>query len=399
MNIRNQSLISFTLPAIQQKCKLFIRAPKWIFALLLACLFTPAAFTHGAGDYFLNNVWTGFTKIANQAADLAVGDNPTHKTAIEYITFREPKYIRLLNEAQEILGESEFRDLFLKIEDLRLQTGRNQDRIVALKKERPGAPDDSLNPLKTTRKSIDKKIAELNAENTAMDSRIAALKDNLLAALAAKGIKISAGELDYLFISAEGDELFRLMNLAENMKNIQNTIAVELAAEPGNMELAKSYAGIYLVSLEAYAHAHDTSVGRIGEYRKSLEKIIIEAQHNHAESRELLRKASDEEQASLKANLGISERTLDVARTYDSILTKRIAAITDSRRRLDHKIRIARNTFRTIMNGSSLISLVNNGENDYFLLSGFELPELNVIYDRALMAEFDQIAGRIKKAD
>ena len=50
-----------------------------------------------------------------------------------------------------------------------------------------------------------------------------------------------------------------------------------------------------------------------------------------------------------------------------------------------------------MVNGSSLISLVNSGSKEYALLVNFEMPELKTIYDTAMLNAFTEISERIKQ--
>lgn len=77
--------------------------------------------------------------------------------------------------------------------------------------------------------------------------------------------------------------MLTLMTIANNMKRIQELIEKELASDPNNVQLAKSYTGMYLISLDAYENAHKAAIFNINNYRKKLESIRSEAESNFQE--------------------------------------------------------------------------------------------------------------------
>ena len=207
---------------------------------------------------------------------------------------------------------------------------------------------------------------------------------------------LSREELQYFIISAEGNELVRLMSIAMNMKKIQRVIERELLNDKNNVNLAKYYTGMYFISLEAYVSAHDTILEKMSLYRQKNKDIAKEAQRNRDEALKLRVSASDAELNHINTNIKINERVLAVAKMYDDLLQKRIASLQMSRANVAKKVQIAGNTYRTIVNGSALIALVNSESGEFSLLMDFEMPELKIIYDTAMLNAFMEIADRIK---
>lgn len=347
-------------------------------------------------DASFRNVWSNFSDICEDAAPLIGSDARNSRTTLEKVTFQEPKYVRLLEEAREILGNSATAGQFEKIEKLRQKNKQLEREIAELRHKRISAPDSSWNPLADTRKSLDKKLARMPEDIAANQKAISALKGEILQSFNGRGLAISEKELDYFLVSAEGDELLRLINMAENMKQIQRVMENEIRKDRNNVDMARIYAGMYLVSLDAYAHAHDTAIRNISVYRSKLGEIATEAEKNYAEAGNLKKSAAQADQAYLDANLGINERTMEIAGMYDALLQRRAQNLAEARNNLGHRVDVARNTYKTLANGSSLIGLISQGSNDYALLVNFEMPELRTIYDDAMLAAFAEIAEKIR---
>lgn len=347
-------------------------------------------------DKTFKKTWQKFADICDDAAPYAADESRGKKSALETITFREPKYVRLLKEAQNALGVSEATEHFQTIEKLRIGNNELESEITELKREKIMAPDTSYNPLASTRESIEKSIAKKKDKIQENENRIDKIKSVLIDVFLEHGINITPNELDYFLISAEGSELIHLMTIAGNMKRIHKIIGNELKNEPNNMDLAKIYTGMYLVSLDAYTNAHDTAINNIGVYRRKLKDIIHEAERNYKDAAKLRKQGSAREYPHLDANLNLNKRAIEVANAYDLLLQRRNNNLNKSRGEVKHRSDIARNTYRTLTNGSALIALVSEGENEYALLINFEMPEFERIYDSGMLNSFAEIAEKIR---
>lgn len=171
------------------------------------------AFTTNAlcADYAIDPAfkksWSELTDICSEATPYLLDDYRDGKSALEFITFRESKYVRLLKEAQNVLGVSEITPRLDDINRLRFKNKALREDIVALKLDRITGPDSSYNPLTSTKKSIDKSIASKNEKITENETAIDKIKRDILNKLGEHGLNLSDRELDYFLISTEGDEL------------------------------------------------------------------------------------------------------------------------------------------------------------------------------------------------
>ncbi len=326
------------------------------------------------------------------------GDWRYERTFGEIITFREPAYLRLLHEAQELLGVSEASADFASIAKLREKNHDLREEITSLKQKRFLAPASSSNPLVMTRLKVDAKIAELEAEIFEHDSQINELEDKILKIFSSHSLNLKKEELDYFIISAEGNDLIRLMTIANNMKRIQQSVEKDLVADANNLELAKVYTGMYYISLEAYSLAHDTAFDNIKMYRKKLSLIKFTAESNCMEAQRLIQNTKDDDLPNIGSNLKLNKKTIDIVNLYDGLLERRLDNLKESQENVRHKVEIARNTYKTLENGSSLMSLINDSSNEYSLLMNFEMPELKSIYETGMLTAFMDITEKIKTA-
>ena len=342
------------------------------------------------------NKLTKIAEICTEAVPYITDEDRNSKTVLETITFREPKYVRLLRDAQEVLGVSEAADELEAINKLRMKNRASRDEITELKKKRILAPKDSIIPFLTTKTSINKKIESLEEDIAENDTQVDQLKNKILEIFFEHQLSLGESELDYFLISAEGDDLMTLMTIANNMKRLQQLIEKELADDPNNVQLAKSYTGMYLISLDAYGSAHNLAISNIRNYRKKLEVISDEAKSNYQEAIKLKAQADRSNLAHIESNIALNKKTLDIVQLYDGLLERRIENLRQSQAAVAQKVRVARNTYKTLDNGSTLINLVANASSEYSLLVNFEMPELKNIYDTGMLTAFMDISERIK---
>lgn len=347
-------------------------------------------------DSFFTNKIAKISDLCKEATPYLTDDERNSKTVMETVTFREPKYARLLKEAQEVLGISEAADEFEAINKLRLQNRKIKNEITELKQKRIMVPKDSSIPFTTTQVSINKDIESRENDILENNVKIDGLKSKILNTLVEHNFSLQEKELDYFLISAEGDDLLTLMTIAGNMKRIQELIEKELASDPNNVQLAKSYTGMYLISLDAYANAHHAAISNINGYRQKLESIFDEAKINYNEAIRLKMQSDSSNIAHIESNIALNTKALDIIQLYDGLLERRIANLRASQAAINNKVKIARNTYKTLDNGSMLINLVANATNEYSLLVNFEMPELKNIYDTGMLTAFMDISEKIK---
>ncbi|WP_373217137.1 hypothetical protein [Parasutterella excrementihominis] len=360
--------------------------------LFLSCSFAYANFSAEATQEHFQKTWQNISKVSQEVNKVA---GEREKTALETITFRQPKYLRLVDKAQDILGDSAITSRVNKAKRLLTKNEEVRKEIEMLEIEIQASPtESSWNPLTKTKESIEKKILSLNEDILKNENKISSLKNEILDIFQKQGVEITPEQLEYFLISTEGSDLVKLLSFAENMKQIQSSMEAQLKGHPDNLALGRYYAGMYLVSLEAYSHAIEEVIKNFGVYAEKLIVIKNEARKNLAESRNM--SVSEEERKILKENDMINNRTVEVVDLYRKLLNKRIQNLRNQKRAIDKKVAVAQNTYNTLKNSGSLIALIKTADKDFSMILGFSMPELKTIYSQGLMKEFTEISGRLR---
>lgn len=360
--------------------------------LFLACNLAKAESSIESPREHFQETWQDISKISQEVNEVA---GKRERTALETITLRQPKYLRLVEKAQDILGDSAITPHVNNAKKLLAKNEEIRKAIEKLEIEIQASPVESWNPLTKTRESIEKKIQSLNEDFLKNENEISAQKKMILEILQKQGAEITPEQLDYFLISTEGTDLIKLLSFAENMKDIQSSMERQLKNNPDNLSLGRYYTGMYLVSLEAYSGAIEEVIKNFGIYAEKLIAIKDEAKKNLAESRKM--KVGEEDRKILAENDAINKRTIEVVDLYQRLLNKRSLNLQNQKRTIDQKVAVAQNTFNTLKNSGSLVSLIKTADKDFSMILGFSMPELKTIYSQGLMKEFTEISGRLRE--
>lgn len=365
--------------------------------LVVALFSLPAsdALADSLGDNF-SRVWKEMNNLSEEAREKLMDPDRGHKTAMEFLTFRSPRYVRLLDEAIEILGVTEVGDFIDEINKLKLRDRELDEEDTELRRKKVVAPESSWNPLADTKKSIEKRLAAIPEEKEENRRRVEQLKSLAQEKMSERGVNLGDEEINYFIVSAEGDELVRLMNMAANMKSLQKVMERELRDNPDNINLARIYTGMYLLSLEAWAKAHENALEKIAGYRDGVKKYRDVARKNLDEAKRSVRGSSPDEKIHYERIIAMNEKTMEAADLYSDLLSRRANYLNSNKKAIDRKIKLARGTYGTIENGAAFVSMINSSFDEFRLLAEFEMPELKTIYNGPLLNAFNEISFKIK---
>lgn len=365
--------------------------------LIISLLFLTGSFTfaNSSGEVtqeHFQKTWQNISKVSQEVNKVA---GEREKTALEIITLRQPKYLRLVDKAQDILGDSVITPHVNKAKRLLIKNEEIRKEIELLEIEIQASPaESSWDPLTKTKESIEKKIISLNEDISKNENEISSLKNEILDILQKQGAEVTLEQLEYFLVSTEGSDLVKLLSFSKNIKEIQSSMEAQLKKHPDNLALGRYYTGMYLVSLEAYSSAIEEVIKNFGIYAEKLVVIKNEARKNLAESKKM--NVAEEERKILKENDTINNRTIEVVDLYRKLLNKRSQNLLNQKRAIDKKVAVAQNTYNTLKNSGSLITLIKTADKDFSMILGFSMPELKTIYSQGLMKEFTEISGRLR---
>ncbi|MBO4620288.1 MAG: hypothetical protein J5654_09275 [Victivallales bacterium] len=332
--------------------------------------------------------WLDLGKVADEYKDVLGGEDKS-------LFHRRSK--GLLRDAFEVVASDTGLKAYDEIRALQAEQTKLSDEANDLKANRWGYPDSSKNPFAMTRDKCDKRLKEIDERNMQINARINAQTGVLLNDLNRYGKIIDRKYLDYLLVSAEGEDVFQLLNTATLLKQVQYAIRRQMEEGGGNAAQVEHYVGLYLVILKGWEQAHQVGLENIEKkFLPKLAEIQKEAEQNTRDTRELLKTHADEA-SHLEANLRISQNTIEVSKAYNEILVRKQQDLKESLGRLKSKIEVAQNTYRTVKTASGLLKLINDSSQEYEAILNFDPPLLDTIYADQMLDAFKEVSAQLKK--
>ena len=332
--------------------------------------------------------WLDLGKVADEYKDVLGGEDKS-------LFNRRSK--GLLRDAFEVVASDTGLKAYDEIRALQAEQTKLSDEANELKANRWGYPDSSKNPFAMTRAKCDKRLQEIDERDMQINARINAQTGVLLNDLNRYGKIIDRKYLDYLLVSAEGEDVFQLLNTATLLKQVQFAIRKQMEEGGGNAAQVEHYVGLYLVILKGWEQAHQVGLENIEKkFLPRLAEIQKEAEANTRETRELMKSHADEA-SHLEANLRISQNTIEVSKAYHEILTRKQQDLKASLGRLKGKIDVAQNTYRTVKTASGLLKLINDSSQEYEAILNFDPPLLDTIYADQMLDAFKEVSAQLKK--
>ena len=283
--------------------------------------------------------WLDLGKVADEYKDVLGGEDKS-------LFHRRSK--GLLRDAFEVVASDIGLKAYDEIRALQAEQTKLSDEANELKANRWGYPDSSKNPFAMTRAKCDKRLTEIDERDMQINARINVQTGVLLNDLNRYGKIIDRKYLDYLLVSAEGEDVFQLLNTATLLKQVQYAIRKQMEDGGGNAAQVEHYVGLYLVILKGWEQAHQVGLENIEKkFLPKLAEIQKDAEQNTRDTRELLKTHADEA-SHLEANLRISQNTIEVSKAYHEILVHKQQDLKESLDRLKGKIAVAQNTYRTV---------------------------------------------------
>lgn len=339
-----------------------------------------------------------FPVISEGIEEAAQNKDVEKRSVAEIITFRDPKFVRLIEECFEIMADSPFVDLMTEQENMLSAIQKKQKQINELTKKSFTAPPSSWNPFKTTQESIREDIKELKAEIENLRSEFQQKKDSVFLSMEQAGVPIAREQFELMINAVDSSDQAKIMAVAENLKFINEEIKTKVSDPNAPIDLIKIYTGVYMMSYKIYLYSIEQAMLSIeSQYMPKLSEMKQENQKLYNDSVSLLsQKQTAEDKQLLKNNISQQERMVTVINTYEKYLInqhKRLQALSQF---MNKRFKVAENTFHTIRLSSELLSLIRTTDADFSRIFEFKPAELSVLYEERLRKEFMEVSESLK---
>lgn len=313
---------------------------------------------------------------------------------------RERKIRDLLDAALGIVTDVPVVESQKKIEGLRKNIHDLEERIVKLREKQLVAPKDALIPGYTadTVDSLERDIADSRARIDLNRDRIAAMKEEIRAALSKSGIQLAPEQLDLLLDGVLSGDLVRLVAVFNSAKLIDGQLGKLMAASGENIGAARKYFAMHAALFAILVHAQDSMIAKIDkQYLPKLDAIMGDVATAKTKTAQLLRAENRPDQRrALEANRESQRLAEEAAKGYRRYLLQQREQIARARARAIHDLKIADNTFETVEASFQLRVLMRESATSFEAIQKLEAPTFEQIFrNEELRREFESLTRKL----
>ncbi len=313
---------------------------------------------------------------------------------------RERKIRDLLDAALGIVTDVPVVESQKKIEGLRKNIHDLEERTVKLREKQLVAPKDALIPGYTsdTVDSLERDIADQRARIDLNRDRIAAIKEEIRAALSKSGIELAPDQLDLLLDGVLSGDLVRLVAVFNSAKLIDGQLGKLMAASGENIGAARKYFAMHAALFAILVHAQDSMIAKIDkQYLPKLDAIMGDVATAKTKTAQLLRAENRPDQRrALEANRESQRLAEEAARGYRRYLLQQREQIARARARAIHDLKIADNTFETVEASYQLRVLMRESATSFEAIQKLEAPTFEQIFrNEELRREFESLTRKL----
>lgn len=313
---------------------------------------------------------------------------------------RQRKVRVLLDAVLGIVADAPIVELQKKIEGLRDNIRKLEDRIVGLREKQLLAPKGGVLPgvLSETVESLGGEIDRAKKRIARNREEIRKTKREIHAALRKSGVELTTEQVDLLLDGVLSGDLVRLVAVFNSAKVIDAQLGRLLAATGENVGAARKYFAMHAALFALLVHAQDTLIGKIdNQYLPKLSSIETDIRAARVRTAELLKAENrDDQKRALEANRESQRLAEDAARGYRRYLLQQREQVARARQRTTHDLRIADNTFETVEVSFQLRNLMRDAAASFEAIQKLEAPTFDQIFkNEELRREFENLTRKL----
>ena len=339
-----------------------------------------------------------FPKFDKGLEEMASRQNVDERSLVEKLTFRDPKFQRIIQDCFEIMADSSLVDLLSLQDEVNAEIREKQEKMGKLARESITAPSSSWNPLATTQESISRDITGLRQDIADLESSLEKEKSRVYNDMVQNGVPIERDQFEFMINAADAMETAKIMAVAENLKYMLQNMEEKVSDPNAPTELLKIYSGMYMMCHRVYMYAISFAVDQIDNiYKPRLSAMKEKNDKLIADSRALSRQVhTPADKATLESNMASQKRMSEVINLYTRYLDSQKKNLLSLNTDMTKRYQVAENTYQTIRLSSELLSLLRNSQTDFSRIFAFQPPELQLLHDARFSREFAEVTANLR---
>ena len=302
----------------------------------------------------------------------------------------------VLKEIEPILFDGEVVDYSSKIRDARQQIFELKEQKVALNEELFFAPVEAT-ILKSSKKAIQNDIANIDRILSKSETLINELEFDLKKKMSTLGIEVTREQVRVMTTRVDGDELARSFAIFDVTRQISNTLGKLVQKNSFSAQTTVKYYGTYVILSEILGYSQREYIRKIEDvYLPAIATIEDDIENAINFARDSINNASlQRNQQILKNNIRSNEYSLEVVRSYRSILEKQIESLEDALEKTHEQIMVSYSTYDTATNSANLVNLISETQESFDRIMNMQIPDIIPFENTELELKFQEISDQI----
>jgi len=295
------------------------------------------------------------------------------------------------------LIDDDFHAYKKEINALQQDIASKKNTIAFYREKKISAPAQSK--FKTTKAEYAEKIEILKEENRNSQIRIGQVKQKLIRQFADIGVKLTPEQINVLLTRVDGDDIIQMALMMDVLKHITKQIMVLMKENSEDLNYAKKYYGLHLVTLELVVYIQQKYIDKVdNEYIPKIDTIMFEAQKMVEETKKLAASDVSERRRSIyEKNMQTQELTAKVATLYrQDLITSKISMM-NAQKIAKKNLQLARNTYKTVVLSADLYELISESQQMFSEVSRIQVPNIVPFENIQIQKKYYELTKLIRK--
>lgn len=302
----------------------------------------------------------------------------------------------VLKDIEPVLFDGEVVNYASKIRNARQQISQLKNKKVELNEDLVFAPEQG-SLLKSSKNDIREEIKRVDFLISKSETLIDDLEFDLKKKMSELGIDLTREQIRVMTTRVDGDELARSFAIFDVTRQISNTLGQLMKENSFSAQTTVKYYGTYVILSEILGYSQREYIDKIKTlYLPAIAKIEddIEASIDYAK-KSLGDATSDSNKEILRSNIRSNQFSLEVVKSYRTILKSQIKSLENALDRTEEQIMVAYSTYDTAANSANLVNLISETQETFDRIMNMQVPDIIPFENTELELKFQEISDQI----
>jgi hypothetical protein len=302
----------------------------------------------------------------------------------------------VLKDIEPVLFDGEVVNYASKIRNARQQISQLKNKKVELNEDLVFAPEQG-SLLKSSKNDIREEIKRVDFLISKSETLIDELEFDLKKKMSELGIDLTREQIRVMTTRVDGDELARSFAIFDVTRQISNTLGQLMKENSFSAQTTVKYYGTYVILSEILGYSQREYIDKIKTlYLPAIAKIEddIEASIDYAK-KSLGDATSDSNKEILRSNIRSNQFSLEVVKSYRTILQSQIKSLENALDRTEEQIMVAYSTYDTAANSANLVNLISETQETFDRIMNMQVPDIIPFENTELELKFQEISDQI----